>query len=395
MMENSTQPTVRTGSNADLGFAIVVLASYFVTFSSLQNASPLEIFIMISAGIGYVSIGIYGYAYVSPIKSQVMRIAYFLIQLLLGGVIVFLGKGAGFNAMVLLPLAAQSVILLSKVWIYTTNIAIIVTYSISAFLFATGWTDIWAGLQFFLAGQIFVVVFTQMFVKEENNRKVIEKLANELREANQSLRMYALQVEELATTKERNRLAREIHDGLGHYLTSIHMQLQAANAVMENDTDRLSAMINTAQNLTQEALEDVRQSVAALRAPPDENLPLRDRIANLIEHTQMAGIRSEFKSLGTPRSLSSEVQWTLYRAAQEGFNNTSKHSQATNFWITLDYSEVHQVHLTIQDDGVGSDDIEAGFGLLGIQERLHLLKGKLQISSSPGQGFKIDISIPG
>jgi signal transduction histidine kinase len=394
-MENSTQPTVKTGSNADLGFAVVVLASYFATFSSLQNASPLEIVIMISAGIGYVSIGIYGYAQVTQIKSQVMRLGYFLIQLLLGGVILFLGKGVGFNAMVLLPLAAQSVILLSKVWSYTINIAITVTYSISAFLFATGWTDIWAGLQIFLAGQIFVVIFTQMVVKEENNRRVIEKLANELKEANQSLRIYALQVEELATTKERNRLAREIHDGLGHYLTSIHMQLQAANAVMEDNTGRLSETIHTAQNLTQEALEDVRQSVAALRAPPGENLPLPDRMANLAANTQVAGISSDFKLLGTPRSLPTEAQWTLYRAAQEGFNNTSKHSQASNFWITLDYSDVDQVHLTIQDDGVGSDDIEIGFGLLGIQERLHLLEGALQINSSPGQGFKMEISIPG
>jgi signal transduction histidine kinase len=394
-MENSTQPSVKTGSNADLGFAVVVLASYFATFSSLQNASPLEIFIMITAGIGYVSIGIYGYAQVSQIKSQVIRLGYFLIQLLLGGVILFLGKGAGFNAMVLLPLAAQSVILLSKAWIYTINIAIIATYSISAILFATVWTDVWAGLQIFLAGQIFVVIFTQMVVKEENNRKVIEKLANELKEANQNLRMYALQVEELATTKERNRLAREIHDGLGHYLTSIHMQLQAANAVMEGDTASLSETINTARNLTQDALKDVRQSVAALRAPPDENQPLSDRMANLIENSQITGVRSEFILSGTQRNLPSEVQWTLYRAAQEGFSNTSKHAQAANFWIILDYSDVDQVHLTIQDDGVGCDDIEAGFGLLGIQERLHLLEGNLQISSSPDKGFKIEISIPG
>jgi signal transduction histidine kinase len=404
-VEKSPLSTVKA-SSADLGFALVVLVSYLAALSAWQSASMLELAAIICAGIGYISMGIYGYAYAARGQALWMRVVYFIVQIPLGGVIVFLGKGSGFNAMVLLPLAAQSVILMQGALFYAANLAILLTFVFSVFFFNLGWANFWSGIQIFLAGQAFVIIFTHMAVKEERSRKVIERLASDLAEANQSLRQYALQVEELTLNKERNRLAREIHDGLGHYLTTIHMHLQAASVLAQqrpgnpqitpaiSTGQAIAEVINTAQELTQEALEDVRLSVAALRAPLDEGLPLPQRIAALLESIEISGLQTAFTLLGLPRSLSSEADWTLYRAAQEGLHNTSKHARAAHFWLTLDYSQPQQVRLLMEDDGVGVQHIESGFGLLGLQERVNLMNGSTAITSNQGEGFKIEVFLP-
>lgn len=397
-MEKPPALSLKT-SSADLGFALVVLVSYLAALSSWQSTSMLELAAIILAGIGYITMGIYGYAYAARGGSFWMRLMYFILQIPLGGVIVFLGRGNGFNAMVLLPLAAQSVILLQGVFFFAANLTILVTFVVAVFFFNLGWANFLTGVQIFLAGQIFVIVFTQMAVKEENNRKVIEDLANDLAKANQNLRQYALQVEELTLNKERNRLAREIHDGLGHYLTTIHMQLQAASALARQTQDQnLKHTLSTAQQLTREALEDVRSSVGALRVLPGEGLPLPQRLERLLENVEV-DLQTRFSLLGAPREISSEAEWTLYRAAQECLQNTSKHARAENLWMTLDYSSPQRVRLTIADDGVGTPETDItklsqqGFGLLGLQERLNLMDGKMEIASSRMQGFKIEITL--
>lgn len=388
------KPSPHQASSADIGFALVVLVSYLAALSSWQNTTLLELAAIILAGIGYITVGIYGYAFVSRYGLLWMRVLYFVIQIPLGGIIVMLGKGNGFNALVLLPLAAQSVILLQGMMFYSANAAILGTFILTVVIFNLGWTNALTGIELFLAGQVFVITFTQMLVKEEQNRKVIEKLAGDLTVANQNLKQYALQVEELTLNKERNRLAREIHDGLGHYLTTIHMHLQAASALCRNTGDgRLLQTIDTARDLTREALEDVRSSVAAMRSTPGEGLPLPQRLEGMLPNLG-PGIITQFTLSGEPRELSSEADWTLYRAAQEGLQNTSKHAHATRLWLTLDYSRPHQVQMVIADDGVGTEEITPGFGLLGLKERIKLMEGNLEITSARMEGFKVVITLP-
>lgn len=388
------KPPPYHASSADIGFALVVLVSYLAALSSWQQATPLELATIILAGIGYITVGIYGYAYVSRFGAFWMRIAYFAIQIPLGGIIVFLGKGNGFNALVLLPLAAQSAILLQGVPFYATNFALLSTFVLTVFIFNLGWANALIGIEVFLAGQVFVIIFTQMAVKEEQSRKVIEKLASDLTIANQNLKQYALQVEELTLNKERNRLAREIHDGLGHYLTTIHMHLQAASALCRKEkNEKLLQTIDTARDLTREALDDVRSSVAAMRASPGEGLPLPQRLESMLPNVG-PDIETHFTLTGEPRELSSEADWTLYRAAQEGLQNTSKHARAAHLWLELDYSRLHMVQLSISDDGVGTETIQPGFGLMGLQERIKLMDGDLNITSAPREGFKVVITLP-
>lgn len=393
-MNRSSGSIIRTGGGTDLAFAVVVLASYLSIFSNIREITSLELALMIGLGMTYLTLGIYGYGVVARLDWLPASLAYFFIQLALGGTIIYLGEGTGLNAMVLLPLAGHAVVLLPQRWTYVTNLLIILTYIGAVYLFSRSWTVVQDGFLIFIAGLVFIVVFTQMAVGEEKARGEAERLYKELREANQRLREYVSKVEELAISKERNRLAREIHDGLGHYLTTIFMQIQAGRAIMERDMAKAAELYEKAQNQTQEALLDVRRSVAALRDDPDEGKPLEEQIPHALQSLEVVGVKTEFIQLGVPRELSPLAHLTLYRAVQEGVNNACKHAKATNFMVTLDYRDPNKVRLMLCDDGVGASKMDGGFGLLGIEERVNLLGGDLNIETSPGNGFKIEMVVP-
>src|SRR6267143_820406 len=255
------------------------------------------------------------------------------------------------------------------------------------FIIRSRWVDAIAIAVIYGTGIVFVIVFTRVAASERQARTA-------LAEANQRLRDHAAQVEELATTKERNRLAREIHDNLGHYLTVVNVQIGAAQAILNQDRPRALDHLSKAQALTQEGLAEVRHSVAALRASPTESRPLPEALAKLAEQWNAAGLCTRFVVAGTIRSLTPQVNLTLYRAAQEALTNVGKHAHATNVDLHLDYGDGSLVHLSIKDDGVGSDNSEGGFGLLGVRERVQQLSGAVRVRTDSGQGFALEVELP-
>jgi signal transduction histidine kinase len=231
-----------------------------------------------------------------------------------------------------------------------------------------------------------VGVFSQISVSEAQARA-------ELAVVNQKLREYAANAEALAVAQERNRLAREIHDGLGHYLTAINMQLRAAQAVSEQDPAQAKAALGNAQTLAQEALADVRRSVSALRADPASSRPLPETLSRLLAETQASGLETSFSLAGAPRALPPQVEFTLYRVVQEGLTNVRKHARAGRVDLQLEYRP-DCVRLSLQDDGAGAAALGEGFGLLGLQERVGLVGGVFRTQTAPGEGFNLQIEIP-
>lgn len=223
-------------------------------------------------------------------------------------------------------------------------------------------------------------------------RRANQQLLEELQTAQE-------QLHDLAVAEERNRLARDIHDGLGHYLTATTMQIQGAKALLEH-TDAASqapaalGALGKAEILLQEALADVRRSVGALRAAPTENRPLPAAIGDLVaECRATAGLEVQFDLLGLPRSLTSPIELTLYRVAQEGLTNVRKHAQAGRVEVVLVYDN-DKVGLSIGDDGRGMGETSNGYGLLGLRERVQLVGGQVNISTAPDQGFRLEVEIP-
>jgi signal transduction histidine kinase len=240
---------------------------------------------------------------------------------------------------------------------------------------------------------VFVAVFAQMRLNEQEARERAEQLMEALEQANAQLAAYATQVEELAMTQERNRLAREIHDSLGHTLTIVNVQSEAAKTVMESDPDRAIDAINKVQDMAQKGLTQVRQSVAALRESPVSNRPLSEAIASLLTDVENSGIVTEFQETGEPSKLEHKVALALYRAAQEGLTNVCRHARASRVDVNLDF-QPNEVRLEIKDNGVGTAQTTEGFGLLGVRERMQLLGGRLEIDTEAGKGFHLVASVP-
>lgn len=394
-MNKNTVSDFNLNTGTDLAFALVVFISFFTAFSTSSISSMFLIMVIICLGIAYVSNGIYGFSYVRKTKTLTLKLFYFFLQLILGGLIIYYGRGVGFTTLILLPVVAHTAMILDQEWSLLVNVLVLLTHSISVWSFSHSISILWAGVPVFFAAQVFILIFTQMAVNEQKAREKLEKLASDLSEANQRLSEYANQVHELAVTQERNRFAREIHDGLGHSLTTINMQINAASVVAKKDPEKAIYMLENAQKLTAEALVDVRNSVYALRKDAEEIEDLPSRIRKLTEIAQATEREVLFTITGIPRIVNPQVDLTVYRTAQEAINNAQKHSFATRIDVLLDYSRDDSIILRVKDNGVGAEKIQNGFGLIGIQERVRLLNGSAEISNEPGKGFVVQIVVPG
>jgi signal transduction histidine kinase len=242
----------------------------------------------------------------------------------------------------------------------------------------------------FAAAAVFVVIFSRLVVKERLASARIERLAADLEAKNQQLSMYAAQVEELATTQERNRIAREIHDGLGHYLSAAHMQLEAARALIGNDA--ASANVLRAQQLLHDGLGEVRRSVAVLRSGAGDR-PFSTALTTLVEEARASGVTTELHIVGNARPLGSAVEFVLYRAAQEALTNVRRHAKANNAMVRIQYGDA-RVELHVEDDGVGAINAGHGFGLVGLRERVALVGGDVEIVSAASGGFALHVAVP-
>jgi signal transduction histidine kinase len=141
-------------------------------------------------------------------------------------------------------------------------------------------------------------------------------------------------------------------------------------------------------------LIDVRNSVFALRQDSIDIKSLPERLAIIAESSSSKDQKVLVNIIGDSRKISPKVDLTLYRAGQEMINNAVKHSQASELILTLDYTDRNNILLTSKDNGIGSNPIHQGFGLLGINERVRLLNGEVEINTSQGEGFMLKIKIP-
>lgn len=235
---------------------------------------------------------------------------------------------------------------------------------------------------------LFVLLLVNALLAERESR-------NQLTSANDQLRQYALQVENLAMVQERNRIARDIHDSLGHSLTALNLQLEGALKLWDSNPDRAHQFLTEAKRLGSTTLQDVRRSVATMRTDPLQGRPLEDAIASLCANVQQSTgvLPSLTVQLATP--LSAEIRNALYRIVQEALTNASKHAAATQISIALTQTPI-ALELTIQDNGRGfaPEQTPTGFGLQGMRERTLALGGAFTLDSSPGKGCRIQVQIP-
>jgi len=362
---------------------IVLTCGAFVTLlvESTALADPLP---AIALAAVYSALAVFGFAWVDrqePLRRRRLAGVYVTVQLALG-YLVFGAAGLGVGAtLLLMVLVSQSVLLLPLA------AAVVVAAAVPLVHLGMAWSDGLRNGLGMLAAAAFTAVVTELLRREQRARA-------ELAAANVRLRGYAAQAEELATTQERNRLARDIHDGLGHHLTVVQMQVQAARAVLATDPAKADAVLAKAQRQSTEALAEVRRSVSALReariAPP-----LVDAVKLLVDDASAAGVPTELEVTGTVRPIAAAADEALYRAAQEGLTNVRKHAAAGSAKLVLHYRDDGTVRLEVCDDGRGAVPAGDGFGLIGLRERAERLGGRVDLESAPGAGTTLRMTVPG
>ncbi len=199
---------------------------------------------------------------------------------------------------------------------------------------------------------------------------------------------------QLGAAEERNRLAREIHDTLAQGLTAVSLQLEAADALLEGgaEDEQVRRAIQQALALTRANLEEARRSVMDLRAESLEGRSLSEALFLLAEQLSAA---VDFAVLGN-HPLNPRMETAVYRLAQESLNNIARHAQATHVRMELNMT-AEEVTLVVADNGVGFDPATVPanrFGLLGMNERVRLLNGRMRLHSTVGKGTRIEITIP-
>ena len=381
--------------HTQLAFGCVILTA-FASFAFASRIVGQEWQVWATFGLGglYAVLGVMGDNFVGDHRRPIV-VLYYLVQCAVLTAMLFVSPVRGFFFILTLPVASRSIFELN--WkAATVVIAYLFGVSVSVIGYFYGTTDLAQIAINYLAAFVFTVAFTIVAVRALAAKSRAEFLTAELAAANEKLRAHALQTEELATMRERNRVAREIHDGVGHYLTVIKVQLDAAAALLPAQPGPAQTSVETAARLAGEALDDVRRSVGALRTDVPRP-PLVEALRQLASATTpQPSLRTE----GTLRTLSAAVEHSLYRCAQEGLTNIRKHAASTAAELILDFRDPARVRFSLLDNGRGAEPATAGaaakpgFGLRGLRERVELLGGTVSAGNRAGGGFALVVEVP-
>ena len=268
------------------------------------------------------------------------------------------------------------------------------------------WSNTYASLLSFLPAFLLVSTFSLVVrflelqrIRAEELVSQLEESHTELERAHKQLQEYTQEVEELTIVRERTRVAREIHDTLGHYLSILNIQLETISKFQEHDVARAADEIAEARRVAAQSMQEVRNAVAALRPTSIATLGLTETLMQLgkeFEYTMphvalILDLETELPA------LSPDISIALYRVAQEAFTNIRKHSQASKVLVRLRYED-EIVELFMLDNGCGTSqngsEKPEGFGLIGLRERVELLNGQVSYGPTDQEGYRIVVSVP-
>jgi signal transduction histidine kinase len=225
---------------------------------------------------------------------------------------------------------------------------------------------------------ILVVMLTQTQKAERESRLEAERLSKE--------------IEQLATELERSRIAREIHDSLGHTLISLNIQLDIARRLQHLQPDKASEAIELAKELSGQLITDVRLAVQAIRNQANFNFEdAINELVNDVKQTQSMNIELKMDIQDVPKP----VGYQVFRVIQECLTNVLKHANASEVTVHVNQSS-DQLELVVSDNGCGlsSEKTVSGFGMKSMQERVQSMRGTVQVNAAPNKGTSIDVRIP-
>lgn len=249
---------------------------------------------------------------------------------------------------------------------------------------------------------ISIIILSLIVEIQDERRENIEILYEQLKlskqqltKKNSELNQYSKSLKDLTLLKERNRISREIHDSVGHSLSTIIIQLDAIEKVLHTDGKRASEMILNLRSFSKSGLEDIRNVLKELK-PKDYSeyeiiLKIEELVNNFIELTDVeVNIIYSKEKYG----VKEEVSLVLYRAIQEFLSNSIKHGKASKINIFINFEE-QELIVSIKDNGTGTKKICIGMGLMSLKERVEEVNGNVSFDSEVDKGFFVRISFKG
>lgn len=217
-----------------------------------------------------------------------------------------------------------------------------------------------------------------------------QKLTNELERVESSMNT----IKELYTTIERNRISRELHDSIGHSLSTIVINLRAIEKMSRDDSEKAGEMASTLTEFSKDALLKLRQTLSELKPSEISAKSIQIAIEELINNfSELSAIHVNFGVSKNLWELGEHRELVIYRIVQEFLSNSAKHGKPKSINIFMNYGQTELI-LTLKDDGVGTDEINENIGLKGIRERIIEVGGNIQYSSTIGDGFFMRVVLP-
>jgi signal transduction histidine kinase len=243
---------------------------------------------------------------------------------------------------------------------------------------------------------IYMIMVMQDYMKENARIALLnvqlQTAVKSLEEMNVQLQEYAEMEGKMGETRERNRVAREIHDTLGHTMTGLSAGIDACIAMIDYSVEGTKKQLNLLSKVARKGIEDIRRSVNALRPDALEQSDLKVAITKLMkEMMQVSNVKIYFQTTVRLDHFQPDEEDIIYRVVQESITNAVRHGKASKVWIDF-HKEEKWLFLKVHDNGIGCTEIKSGFGLIHMQERIEMLSG--EISYDGTDGFTIEAKIP-
>ena len=238
---------------------------------------------------------------------------------------------------------------------------------------------------------VFMISLLFYILSAITERHRIEEELRMASQANRELNSYLALSEKIAEDRERKRIAREIHDTLGHALTGISAGIDAVKVLVDIDTNRAKEQLNNVSVVVRDGIRDVRGSLNKMRPGALENNTLKEALTKIIrEYEAISNLEIHLRYEWDTIDLDIAKEDIVFRVIQESITNSVRHGHAKTIWIEL--LEEESYVMTIQDDGVGFDELHYGYGLKQMQERLMIIGGSVRFENR--DGFYTHIEIP-
>lgn len=237
-------------------------------------------------------------------------------------------------------------------------------------------------LAFFLMINILILVVAGFAQRNNEEKERKDILYRELLDTHKQLKQYVDEVNRLNVVEERNRIARDIHDTLGHNMTALIMQLQMAEHLIKEDIPRAEELLANAAKTAKNSMTGIREVVETLRGA-ESPIP-SEAIGSMIkEFSEKTGVTIKFQIIEESTTQVTTANLALYRIIQEALTNAIRHGKATEISVSLNYT-VDSIGFQVTDNGIGADVVKEGYGLKGIRERVKAFGGTIEFGSING-----------